>query len=140
MADFVYEKLPLIDEHNKQRQKLLGLERCWPTKCCWLKLTHCILGMAITDCHMMYCYADNAYNAVTVNRFADLMCANMPCQYVSDLHVSVPMGIRMTTSMTPWAAMLDSKIFQLETPSPKVQHEKGGSMAEDVLGVSNAPS
>jgi hypothetical protein len=31
LAYFLYEYLPLIDEHNKQRQNLLGLERKWPT-------------------------------------------------------------------------------------------------------------
>jgi hypothetical protein len=27
LAHFLYEYLPLVDEHNKQRQNLLGLER-----------------------------------------------------------------------------------------------------------------
>jgi hypothetical protein len=29
---FLYEYLPLIDEHNNQRQSVLTLERKWPTQ------------------------------------------------------------------------------------------------------------
>ena len=35
LANFLYVYLPLIDEHNKQRQSLLGLEKHWLTKNCW---------------------------------------------------------------------------------------------------------
>jgi hypothetical protein len=31
-SHFLYEYLPLIYEHNKQIQLVLGLERKWPTK------------------------------------------------------------------------------------------------------------
>ena len=34
-ADFFFEFLPLIDEHNKQCQNILNLERCWPTRNNW---------------------------------------------------------------------------------------------------------
>jgi hypothetical protein len=34
LAHLLYDYLPLIDEHNKQRQKILGLERKWPTHNC----------------------------------------------------------------------------------------------------------
>jgi hypothetical protein len=32
IANFIYEYLPLIDEHNKQRQAVLGLGWEWPTQ------------------------------------------------------------------------------------------------------------
>ncbi len=38
LAHLIYEYLPLIDKHNKQHQKILGLERKWPTCNCWFKL------------------------------------------------------------------------------------------------------
>ena len=34
IAHMLYEFLPLIDEHNKARQNLLALEKCWLTKNC----------------------------------------------------------------------------------------------------------
>jgi hypothetical protein len=38
LAHLLYNYLPLIDEHNKQRQKILGLENKWPTQNCWFCL------------------------------------------------------------------------------------------------------
>jgi len=35
MCHFLCECLPLIDEHNKQRQSLLALEKRWPAKSVW---------------------------------------------------------------------------------------------------------
>jgi hypothetical protein len=34
ITHFIYLYLPLIDEHNKQRQYILNLERQWPKNCC----------------------------------------------------------------------------------------------------------
>jgi hypothetical protein len=41
---FLYEYLPLIDKHNKQRQSLLQLEQLWLTKDPWFRLVCSILG------------------------------------------------------------------------------------------------
>ena len=49
IAHFLYEFLPLIDEHNKARQNILALELKWPTKCCWFRLMTTIIGMAVVD-------------------------------------------------------------------------------------------
>jgi hypothetical protein len=50
VAHFLYEFLPLIDEHNKARQSALALEKKWLTKCPWTRiLTTLLLGMAIVD-------------------------------------------------------------------------------------------
>jgi hypothetical protein len=43
VCHFLYEYLPLIDEHNKQRQNLLNLEQCWCTKDSWMQLWECVL-------------------------------------------------------------------------------------------------
>jgi hypothetical protein len=51
VAHFLYEYLPLIDEHNKQRQNILNLERCWLTKDPWFCLLTTIVGMYVVDCH-----------------------------------------------------------------------------------------
>ncbi len=49
VAHFLYEFLPLIDEHNKTRQSNLALERKWPTKCCWFQLMTTFIGIAVVD-------------------------------------------------------------------------------------------
>ena len=51
IAHFIYNFLPLIDEHNKQRQSILRLEKKWPTKNCWFRIVTTIVGMAVVDLH-----------------------------------------------------------------------------------------
>ena len=51
VAHFLYELLPLIDNHNKDRQSLLALEDCWPTKNPWFRLTTTLVGMSVVDLH-----------------------------------------------------------------------------------------
>ena len=53
-ADLLYDFLPLIDEHNKQRQNILNLERCWPTRNVWFRLIVTIVGMSVVDFHRLY--------------------------------------------------------------------------------------
>jgi hypothetical protein len=54
ISHFLYEYLPLIDEHNKQRQLVLGLEWKWPTQCCWTRLIVTLTGMCVVDMHRLY--------------------------------------------------------------------------------------
>jgi hypothetical protein len=54
LCHFLYEYLPLIDEHNKQRQRLLALEKSWPTRCCWFRLLVTLVGMSVVDCQRLY--------------------------------------------------------------------------------------
>jgi hypothetical protein len=48
---FLCECIPLTDEHNKQRQNLLNLERCWCTKDPWMRLLTTTPGMCVVDMH-----------------------------------------------------------------------------------------
>ena len=54
VVHFLYEFLPIIDEHNKQRQSLLGLERKWATRDCWFRLLTSMVGFSIVDMHRWY--------------------------------------------------------------------------------------
>mmetsp|Transcript_44837 Transcript_44837/g.136937 ORF Transcript_44837/g.136937 Transcript_44837/m.136937 type:complete len:153 (+) Transcript_44837:1466-1924(+) len=54
IAHFLYEFAPLIDEHNKARQNILALERCWLTKDPWVQLMTTFLGMAVVDLKRLY--------------------------------------------------------------------------------------
>ncbi len=52
IAHFYFELCPLIDNHNKDRQGILGLEDCWPTKNPWFRLfTRTMIGMSVVDLH-----------------------------------------------------------------------------------------
>ena len=103
VAHFLYEYLPLIDEHNKQRQNILNLERCWFTKDPWFRLLTTITGMCVVDCHrwhrhMLYLkqaasedfnnlqspsYVGNGQaDELQVKIFSDILCATLETPFV----------------------------------------------------------
>ena len=51
IAHFLFEFLPLIDEHNKVCMKILSIERNWHTKNFWFRLLKTMLGCSIVDLH-----------------------------------------------------------------------------------------
>ena len=81
VAHFLYKYLPLIDEHNKQRQSLLNLERCWLTKSCWFRLLTTIVGMSVVDMHRWYRNARGMRrevdNEIQIRKFSDLLCISL---------------------------------------------------------------
>ena len=88
ISHFLYDFLPLIDEHNKQRQSILGLERCWLTKDCWFRLVTTVVGMSVVDMHRWHRNKITGGNAVepregtyaedlVVREFADLLTAKL---------------------------------------------------------------
>jgi hypothetical protein len=87
LAHFIFEYLPLINEHNKQRQTILGLERKWPTKCCWTRLVVTMVGMSVVDMQRLYQSEKKTQNkvlcgqvfdedAIVIN-FSDLLCGKL---------------------------------------------------------------
>jgi hypothetical protein len=52
----VFDFLPLIDEHNKQRQAILKLEKIWHTRDAWFRLLCTLTGMSLVDMHHCYRY------------------------------------------------------------------------------------
>jgi hypothetical protein len=87
ISHFLYKYLPLIDEHNKQRQSVLGLERKWPIQCCWTRLIVTLTGMCVVDMHRLYQSETRLRNRVlcgqvleedaTVIRFSELICGKL---------------------------------------------------------------
>jgi hypothetical protein len=85
IVHFLYEYLPLIDEHNKQRQNLLALEKRWPTRDFWYRLLTTLLGMAVVDFHRCYRYNSikvdgqqvKEVDSIVIAHFTDLMCGNL---------------------------------------------------------------
>jgi hypothetical protein len=87
ISHFLYEYLPIIDEHNKQRQSVLGLERNWRTQCCWTRLVVTLTGMCVVDMHRLYRSEKRLRNRVlcvqvleedaTVIRFSELICGKL---------------------------------------------------------------
>jgi hypothetical protein len=87
VCNFLYEYLPLIDEHNKQRQSVLRLEKKWPTKDCWFRLLVTLMGMCVVDMHQLYrqqqkCHTQLLCEAImeedaSVIHFSELLCGNL---------------------------------------------------------------
>jgi hypothetical protein len=72
IKEWFYDFLPLIDEHNKQRQSLLRLEKKWPTKNCWFRLLVTLVGMSVVDCYRIYLNHDKQkYEKMDIVQFAD---------------------------------------------------------------------
>ncbi len=51
IVHFYFELCPLIDNHNRDRQGILGLEDCWPKKSPWFRLVTTLIGMSVVDMH-----------------------------------------------------------------------------------------
>ena len=71
VSHFLYEYLPLIDEHNKQRQNILNLERNWCTKDCWFRLLTTIVGMSVVDMHRWYRNMMNRTPSTNIHKHID---------------------------------------------------------------------
>jgi hypothetical protein len=78
LVEFLFEYLPLVDEHNRQRQSILGIEKCWPTKSCWFRLLTTIVGMCVVDLHRLYRnHNPVVYGEMEVQEFADFLCTDL---------------------------------------------------------------
>jgi hypothetical protein len=85
IVHFLYEYLPLIDEHNKQRQSILALEKRWLTKDPWFRLLCTVVGMSVVDMHRCFRYnsikvqgkEQDDIDLVRVQKFTDLICGNL---------------------------------------------------------------
>jgi hypothetical protein len=78
LAHLIYDYLPLIDEHNKQHQKILGLERKWPTHNCWFRLLTTLMGMCVMDMHRIYRNIKNVpFADIDILEFSDMICKGL---------------------------------------------------------------
>jgi hypothetical protein len=78
IAHLLYDYLPLIDEHNKQRQSILGLERKWPTRKCWFRLLTTLVGMCVVDMHRLYRnLRPSEYQEMDILQFSDVICKKL---------------------------------------------------------------
>ena len=85
IAHFLYQFLPLIDEHNKQQQSLLQLKKRWLTKDPWFRLVCKLVKMAVIDMHRYYRHysfkvkniSQTKDNAVCVAKFTDMICGDL---------------------------------------------------------------
>ena len=78
IVGMLHDFLPLIDEHNRQRQHELGLETSWPTKCAWFRLLVTVVGMCVVDLHYLYKkISPRVYGDMTVVEFSDILCKNL---------------------------------------------------------------
>jgi len=89
ICSYLYQKLPCIDEHNRQRQNLLGLERCWPTDSCWFRLLTTLVGQCVVDYHRV-CKVKfpGMYADVSVRRFSYMLVGKIPLSVVAAANVA----------------------------------------------------
>jgi hypothetical protein len=62
VCHFLYEYLPLIDEHNKHHQYVFHLEKKWRTKDCWFCLLVTLTGICVANMHHLYRQQKNCHN------------------------------------------------------------------------------
>jgi hypothetical protein len=85
IVHFLYEYLPLIDEHNKQRQSILCLEKRWLTQDPWFRLLTTIVGMSVVDFHRLYRFHElkglgshqDEVDSMRIIKFTDLICKDL---------------------------------------------------------------
>ena len=85
LCHFLFEYLPLIDEHNKQRQSILALEKRWLTKDPWLRLVTTLVGMSCVDMHRLFRHQSikvrgmdiESIDMIRVLGFSDKICGSL---------------------------------------------------------------
>ncbi|KAG7355118.1 hypothetical protein IV203_004474 [Nitzschia inconspicua] len=84
LAHFLYEYLPLIDEHNKQRQNILALEKVWLTKDVWFRNVTTLLGQCTVDMHrcsrnrmIEKGVSPSKVDSIRILKFTDMMCGGL---------------------------------------------------------------
>ena len=117
MAEFLYQYLPLIDEHNKQRQSELALEKCWPTSDCWFRLLVTIVGMSVVDLHRIYKFKDKKYEDVTIKEFADRIAKGLKLRDRPSNHIA----LNADECLSP---MIGSDGSHFRDPSPAEKRQK----------------
>ena len=117
IAHFLYEFLPLIDEHNKTRQSALALEKVWLTKNCWTRLMTTFLGMSVVDLqrwdrHKRYCY-DSSTNKTYDDDDDDGLVDDFDIKTMANLiarPLSSPDGFKYRTTEQPSARTSSSTV------------------------------
>lgn len=82
IAHFLFDRLPLIDEHNKQRQSILSLETSWQTQDCWFRLLTTLVGMCVVDMHRIWRNQTKKVPArpkddIEIKKFSDMLCGSL---------------------------------------------------------------
>ena len=77
IAHMLYMVLTLIEEHNRQRQGILSMERRWHTKNPWTRILTTLIGMAVVDVQRWDRSMRSKYNEDnSVGPFGDREMAN----------------------------------------------------------------
>jgi hypothetical protein len=136
LAEFLFLFLPLIDEHNKQRQAILALERCWPTKDAFFRLIITLVGMTVVDMHRWHrniksktamditfeCFEDSVRN------FSDLICKSLKPR----VRLSVPNRVN-TAGLGPLVRITYEEGSTTREPTSKQQTNESRSTGTAVV-------
>jgi hypothetical protein len=122
IAHFLYDYLPLIDEHNKQRQNLLNLERIWKTNNCWMRLVTTILGMSVVD-----------FQRCIRNRYID---GTVPVDNVVDVTEETRV-LEFSDQICKWLSTVEER----KRASPRIARRRGvmeGSIAQNFSRITDS--
>jgi hypothetical protein len=100
ICHFLFQYLPLIDEHNKQRQSLLCLEKRWLTKDPWYRLMTTLLGQSTVDMHRVYRYWEikecgktyEEIDSLRIIEFSDQVAAGLRLYPYKQERKAAPLG------------------------------------------------
>ena len=137
MLHFLYEYLPLIDEHNKQQQSLWALEKRWLTKNCWFRLVTTIVGMSVVDMHRYYRYdriknkgiPQSDIDPIRVLKFTDLLCGQLKNWVYKQQRIAVPSNIDGEVLLE----RIRDKDGKTTTEPTEKQREKGKNVGNPVV-------
>jgi Transposase IS4 len=120
ICHFIFQYLPLIDEHNKQRQSLLQLEKRWQTQCPWFRLATTLTGMSTVDMHRVY-------------RYYEIKEMGKTYEEVDSLRV-IEFSDQIAAGLRPWPYKTARKVplgdQQQESPLCRIVSEEGKSTRE----------
>jgi DDE_Tnp_1-like zinc-ribbon len=137
ICHFLYQYLPLIDEHNKQRQSLLQLEKRWETKDPWFRLLTTLVGMSTVDMHRVYRYYEikemgktyEEVDSLRIIEFSDQIAGGLRL-WPYKMHRRVPLGDNQ--QVDPLARIVN-KDGDTHRPLTDKERQKGKTMGAPVV-------
>ena len=96
-----YQYAPLIDQHNKERQGTLRLEKKWPTRDAYFRLIATLLGQATVDMYRFKRHVDikkknlprDEVDAITIEEFVDMICMSLKYWKYKQRHFRSPRAL-----------------------------------------------
>jgi hypothetical protein len=138
ICHFLYQYLPLIDEHNKQRQSLLCLERRWLTKDVWFRLLCTLTGQSAVDMHRVHRYWEikevgktyEEIDSLRIIEFSDQIAAGLQLYPYKQERRASPLGDGQQEE--PLDRIVD-KFGSIHRPMTELEKKQGNTVGSPVV-------